>query len=147
MSIEVSTGAVPTTIIGPTTAPGSGRGVLVQLGKITGVQLNSVQANNIFTTPAVGGYTRCIVDFIEINNFSAVATTASISYGSSGTPNDYLATATMPGATGTTKAVQVFPGSGAGQVAYGVGITFVANVTIGQGVATTCDISAWGWYE
>jgi hypothetical protein len=53
----------------------------------------------------------------------------------------------MAGATGTTKAVAVFPASGAGFTAYGVGVSFVANVTIGQGVATTGDVEAWGWYE
>jgi hypothetical protein len=134
-------------VVGPPAAPGSGRGVLVQLGKAPGVNLNAVAATSIFTTPAVGGYTRCIVSQIVWTNFSAVASTASISYGASGTPTDFLATATMAGATGTTKAVAVFPASGAGFTAYGVGVSFVANVTIGQGVATTGDVEAWGWYE
>lgn len=141
------TPGVPTTVVGPTAAPGSGRGYLVQLGKLASVQFNTVQANNIFTTPAVGGYTRCIVQFVKVDNFSGICSTASVSYGASGTPTDFAATSTMAGATGTTSAVSVYAASGAAGVSYGVGVTFVANVTIGQGVATTGDISVWGWYE
>lgn len=147
MGFELTNPPGSTAPIGGTAAPGTGRGFLVQLGKITGVQLNSIAANNIFTTPAVGGYTRCVVYTIVIDNPSGVGTTASVSYGASGTPTDWAASATMPGLTATNTFAVVDKTGGAGGATYGVGVTFVANVTIAQGVATTCDIAAWGWYE
>lgn len=137
-----------TTAVGPPAAPGSGRGFVVQLGKVTSVNLNSAAATTIFTTPAVGGYTRAVVSEVVIDNPSAAASTVSISYGASGTPTDWAATATMPGLGAVNKFVKLHGGVAAtGSATYGVGVAFVANVTIPQGVATSCDISAWGWYE
>lgn len=145
--MDITVQAIPTSIIGPAAAPGSGRGYIVLLGKATGVQLNTVAATNIFTSPAVGGYTRCVVDHINVDNPSGIATTASVSYGASGTPTDWAATATMPGLTGTNTMATVNKTAGAGGATYGTGVSFVANVTVQQGVATTCDIAAYGWYE
>src|ERR1039457_3351528 len=78
-------------------AAGTTRGVSVILGKLVGLNLNSVAPTTIFTTPATG-FTRCVVEQIFVDNFSMASTTASVSYGASGTPTDYLASATMPGA-------------------------------------------------
>ena len=133
--------------VGPPAAPGSGRGFIVLLGKVTGVQLNSVAATTIFTTFATGGYTRCVVTDIILDNPSAVAATASISYGASGTPTDWATTATNLGLTGTNTFARVSKTGGTGGATYGIGVAFVANVTIPQGVATTCDIAAYGYYE
>jgi hypothetical protein len=145
-ALGLGNSAVASSIVGPPAAPGSGRGVLVLLGKATGVQLNSIAATTIFTTPAVGGYTRCVVANVYITNPSAIATTASISYGASGTPTDWAATLVNPNLTAVNKFQPIGPSSGAGAT-YGIGVNFVANVTIPQGVATTADIEAWGWYE
>jgi hypothetical protein len=130
-------------IIGPTAAPASGRGVSVQLGKIVGLNLNSVAATTMFTTPAAG-FTRCNVTEIYMDNYSMAATTASVSYGSSGTPNDFSATATNAQAA-AGKLNPIYAANTSSY--YGTGVAFVANVTIAQGVAATCDVEAWGYYE
>jgi len=144
-SDNISTSA--SSAIGPPAAPGTGRGFIVLLGKATGVQLNTVAATSIFTTFATGGYTRCVVDRVVVDNPSGVATTASVSFGASGTPTDWAATATMPGLTGTNTFAEFGKTAGAGGATYGIGVSFVANVTVQQGVATTADFAAYGWYE
>lgn len=132
------------TVTGPTAAPATGRGFIVQLGKASGVDLNTVAATTLFTAPA-SGFSRVIVTSIVIDNFSTASTTASVSYGASGTPNDWAATATMAGAA-TGKATTL-TASATANLTYAPGTVFVANVTIQQGGAATCDITAWGYYE
>lgn len=129
----------------PDTAPSQDRGFIFSLGKLTGLNLNAVAATNIFQVPAAG-LTRCIVTELIVDNFSMASTTASVSFGASGTPTDYLATATMPGAA-TNKAISLFPASNAAYAVYGTSVFFVANVTIAQGAAATCDIRALGYFE
>lgn len=129
----------------PDVAPSQNRGFIFSLGKLTGLNLNAVAATTIFQVPA-GGLTRCIVTELILDNFSIAATTASVSYGSSTTPTDFLATATMPGAA-TTKAISLFPASNAAYAFYGQAVFFVANVTIAQGAAATCDVRALGYFE
>jgi hypothetical protein len=134
-------------LIGTAPAPGLGRGFIVLLGKLVGLPLNAVAATTIFTTPGAG-FTRCVITSVVIDNFSAVASTASVSYGASATPTDWAATATMPGATAAGKFIQLLGGAAAsGSATYGTGIAFVANVTIIQGVATTADVAAYGYFE
>jgi hypothetical protein len=139
-SDNLSTSASSLVVANP--APATTRGVNVVLGKLVGANLNAIAATTIFTTPAAG-FTRCVVEQITVDNFSGTWTTASVSYGSSGTPTDYTATATMAGAA-ANKAVVV---SATAFATYGTGIAFVANVTIPQGVAATADITVWGTYE
>ena len=130
----------------PIPAPATTRGVICIMGKLIGLNLNSVAATTIFTLPAAG-FTRCIVTKQVLDNFSTAATTVSISYGASGTPTDWNATATMAGAA-TGKFIKLEGGGVAnGSATYGPGTAFVANVTIPQGVAATCDITAYGFYE
>jgi hypothetical protein len=144
-ALGIGNSAVASSIVGPTNAPASGRGVSVQLGKRVGLDLNAVAATTIFTTPA-SGFTRCVVTEIIVDNFSLAATTASVSYGASGTPTDWAATATMAGAN-TNKFVQLSGGPAAtASATYGTAVAFVANVTIAQGVAATADVSCWGYY-
>jgi hypothetical protein len=146
--MDITQSTVATSIVGGAAAPGTGRGVVVQLGKATGVALNTVAATSIFTTPAVGGFTRCVVTQVVWDNASAIATTTSVSYGASGTPTDWAATATLAGLTTTGKQIQVIGGPPAtGSATYGAGVSFVANITIPQGVATSADVTAYGYYE
>jgi len=125
-------------------ASGAGRGLVVQLGKLTGLNLNSVAATTIFTTPA-SGFTRCVVLNVVVDNYSIAATTASVSFGSSGTPTDWAATATN--ANAATGKFQLLTPTAALSPTYGTGIAFVANVTIGQGSAATADVTVLGYYE
>ena len=75
------------------------------------------------------------------------STTASTSFGASGTPTDWLATGTWAGAA-SGKFVKLEGGAaGTGSATYGTGVAFVANVTIQQGGAATCDVTCMGWYE
>ena len=128
--------------------PATSRGAVVLLGKATSVNMNSVAQTTIFTTPAVGGFTRCRVTKIVVGNISAVCTTASFSFGQGGTPTDWAATATYAGLTAVGKFVVIIPSSANGSVEItATGINFVINVTIGQGVATTADVEAFGAYE
>jgi len=130
----------------PVPAPSGSRGVIVELGKATGVQFNSVAPTTIFTT--VAGFTRCRVTSIVVGNISGVCTTASFSFGQSGTPTDWAATATYAGLSAAGKFITIAPSTAAGQAEItGTGVAFVVNVTIGQGVATTGDVIAFGFYE
>jgi len=141
-------GSTITGVIGPPAAPGSGRGVLVQLGKVTSVNLNSAASSTIFTTPAVGGFTRCRVTEVAVGNISGIATTASFSFGQSATPTDWAATATYAGLSAAGKFIYINPPTASGSTEItATGINFVINVTIPQGVATTADVTAWGYYE
>jgi len=135
-------------LILPNPAPATGRGVFIQLGRVNSVNLNSVAATTIFTTPAVGGFTRCRVLTIVVGNISGIATTASFSFGQSATPTDWAATSTYAGLTAAGKfvAIDQAPVTGSTEIT-ATGISFVINVTIGQGVATTADVEAWGYYE
>jgi hypothetical protein len=135
-------------IVGTVPAPATGRGLVVELGKATAVQLNTIAATTIFTTPAVGGFTRCRVLSVVIGNISAVASTASVSFGQSATPTDWAATAAFAGLTAVGQFVEIVPSVATGSKEItATGISFVANVTVPQGVATTADITALGYYE
>ena len=138
-------GAVGSTIIGQVPAPASGRGVVVLLGRATGVNLNAVAATTIFTTPA-SGFTRCEVTIITVDNFSGTPTTNAVSFGASATPTDWLGATVLSGTAGVGKALRLFPQINVGYAEYGTNIAFVANVTIG-GAAITCDIDVYGVYE
>jgi len=116
-----------------------------QLGKLVGLNLNAVAATTIFTTALPAGATRCIITKIVRSNESIAATTASVSFGSSGTPTDFSATAVNANAA-TTK-YQVLSPTATLATAYGNAVAFVANVTIAQGAAATCDITVFGYYE
>lgn len=132
-------------LILPATAPATGRGVCVQLGKATGVNLNNVAATTIFTTPA-SGFTRCIVMDVVGVNFSGAATTNAISFGASATPTDWMASNVIPGTMGTGKYLEFSEANNTAAAVYGPGVAFVVNVTAG-GTAITGDFEAWGWYE
>lgn len=136
----------PTSVIGPAAAPATGRGVIVQLGKVTGVDLNAAAATTVFTTPA-SGFSRCVVTMVIVDNFSALSTTASLSFGSSGTPNDWSLTGTMQGADAGRMHYRPPNWSTSWTNVYGTGVAFVANVSTPQGSAATADVTAWGYYE
>jgi hypothetical protein len=137
---------VASSIIIPVPAPSTSRGAIVMLGKATSVNLNSVAQTTLFTT--VAGFTKCRVTEVTVGNISGVATTASFSFGQSGTPTDWAATATYAGLSAAGKFVYINPATATGSAEItGTGVAFVINVTIGQGVATTADVEAWGYYE
>lgn len=129
----------------PTPAPAGTRGVTALLGKLTGLNLNSVAATTIFTTPATG-FTRCVISEIILDNFSAAAATTVVSFGSSGTPTDYLGTQTLTNSA-TNKELQFYPAVGVAAATYGNAVAFVVNETVALGSAATCDVSVWGFYE
>ena len=119
-----------------------------ELAKVTGVNLNNVANNTIFTTPG-SGFTRCVVTFIIISNVSGTPSTNAASYGASGTPADWHAGSGINGGlTTTSKISMLLPGAADNAVStsYGTGVTFVVAVTVG-GAAITGDFSAWGYYE
>jgi hypothetical protein len=127
-----------------TPAAGISKGVIVALGKLTSLNLNSVAATTIFTTPAAG-FTRCVVTQVIVDNYSGAWTSASVSFGSSGTPTDWAATATN--ANAATGKFWLLNPTATLSPTYGTGIAFQANVTIVQGVAATADVTVWGYYE
>lgn len=138
-------GSAVTSVIGPAAAPASGRGVIVQLGKLTGFNLNNIAATTLFTTPA-SGFTRCVVIEIVLDNFSAAAALTQVSFGASATPTDYLAAQTLTNSA-TGKELSYYPAAGAAASTYGTSIAFVANETVAAGSAATCDVTVWGYYE
>lgn len=142
-------GGPATSVVGPTNAPAAGRGVIVQLGKITGVNLNAVAATTIFTVPA-SGLTRCWVAFGFVRNSSGVDTTTNaFSLGASATPTDWMVAGAVALAAGTSKILGDINTTVAGAVAttlYAPGAAFVINVTVG-GAASTADIAMFGFYE
>jgi hypothetical protein len=135
----------PTSIIGTVPAPGTGRGYLIQIGKLSGLNLNAVAATTIFTTPAAG-FSRCVVYEVVVDNFSGAPTTNAMSLGSSGTPTDWLGATVLAATAGVGKIVSLFPAVNIGYAVYSTGVAFVANVTVG-GAAITADITCLGWYE
>ena len=113
------------------------------LGFLPSCNLNSVAATTIFTVPAAA--TGCYVTKIILQNYSTgTPTTASISFGSSGTPTDWSATATD--ANATTTSAKVFSPTATLMKIYPASTAFVANVTIAQGSAVTGDILVFGYY-
>lgn len=135
----------PTSIVGPTNAPASGRGVIVQLGLHTGVNLNSVAQTIIFTTPG-SGFFLCVPTLVVVDNFSGAVTTNAASFGSSGTPTDFLASTVLTGGA-AGKSFQNAPASFVTACAvYGAGINFVMNVTAG-GAAISADVYVFGYYH
>jgi hypothetical protein len=130
-------------IVGPTSAPAGGRGVVVQLGKAVAVNLNAAASTTIFTTPAAG-FTRCVVLRVIRDNESIAATTASVQFGTAGGA-DWAATAVN--ANAVAGKYQEIPSVATLSPVYGVSTTFQATVTIVQGAAATADLTAWGYYE
>ncbi len=146
-SAPTFSGAITTTggIVGPATAPAAGRGIVVQLGKLAGLNLNSVANTTIFTTPA-SGFTRCVVTEIILDNFSAAAATTVVSFGASATPTDYLGAQTLTNSA-IGKQLSYYPAAGAAAATYGTAIAFVAAETVALGSAATCDVVVMGYYE
>lgn len=144
-ALGLGASSVAASIVGPAAAPASGRGVQVQLGKLVGLNLNSVAATTIFTTPA-SGFTRCVVMEVLLDNFSAAAATTVVSFGASATPTDYLGAQTLTNSA-TGKVLAYYPAVGAAAATYGVGVAFVANETVALGSAATCDVVVMGYYE
>ena len=144
--IGINAGSV-NTIVGPTFAPQTGRGFLVQLARNPSINLNTVQANTLFTCPA-SGYNRVIVMWAVLDNFSGTPTTNAVSFGSSnGTSTDWLGITTLAGSAGTGKALVLYPATNVGFAAYtSASGFFQMSVTTG-GAAITCDVVTWGFYE
>src|SRR6202142_1464172 len=94
-------------IVGTAPAPAAGRGFLVLLGKLVGLNLNSVAAATIFTTPGAG-FTRCVPHVIVLDNFSGAAATTVVSFGASGTPTDFLGVQTLTNSA-ANKQLQFYP--------------------------------------
>lgn len=136
-----------TSIVGPAAAPASGRGVSVQLGKLVGLNLNSVAATTILTTPS-SGFTRCVITAVILNNFAGTPPLSiTASFGASGTPTDW-SVAVGIGVSANSRYVSVPTGNlTTGSAVYGSAVAFVANVTVAQGAAYTCDVTAYGYYE
>jgi hypothetical protein len=114
------------------------------LNKIIGVNLNAVAQTVLFTLPA-SGFNRCRVSRILIDNYSIAATTASISFGLTGTPTDWAATAVNANAAAAK--FQIISNTAALSPNYAPGAVFVANVTIAQGAPATCDMEVYGYID
>ena len=112
------------------------------LGYLPACNFNSVAATTIFTG---AGSSAFYVTKVIVQNYSAgTPTTASVSFGSSGTPTDWSATATD--ANATTTSAKVFSPTATLMKKYAANTAFVANVTIAQGTAVTADILVFGYY-
>ena len=112
------------------------------LGFVPAVNLNSVAATSLFTVPAG---VSCYVTKIVVQNYSTgTPTTYSVSFGASGSPTDWSATATD--ANATTTSAKVFSPTATLMKKYAAATVFVANVTIAQGTAVTGDILVFGYY-
>jgi hypothetical protein len=112
------------------------------LGYVAAVNFNSVAATTIFTVPAG---VSCYVTKIIVDGYSTgTPTTASVSFGASGTPTDWSATATD--ANATTSSAKVFSPTASLMVKYAAATAFVANVTIAQGTAVTANVAVFGYY-
>lgn len=131
--------------VNPSPAPAAGRGLIVQLGKVTSLNLNVVAATTIFTTPA-SGITRCVVTEIVADNPSGTPTTNAVSFGAAATPTDYLAATVLAGTFVAGKGIELYPAANTAFAVYGTSISFVANVTVG-GAAITADFTVMGYYE
>ena len=133
-----------TTTFGQTSGPGAAETPNVGerlLGYLPGLNLNSVAQTTVFTFPA--GITGGVVTRVHIKNYSGAATTASISFGRTGTPTDWKATATNANAA-TTKMVEYTNTASLAPV-FSASDVFVANVTIAQGSAATADVLVFGY--
>jgi hypothetical protein len=131
--------------LNPIASPQSSRGIILQLGKVSALNLNAVAATTIFTTPA-SGINRCVLIEIVADNFSGTPTTNAISFGASATPTDWLAAVVLAASGGVGKGLSLYPATNVGYAVYGPGIAIVANVTIG-GAAITADFTVLGYYE
>lgn len=142
--------------IQPSPAQGSGtthldddgvwRASEVVLGTTTGVSvnLNAVAATTIATVVIPSGYLGFIPTRIIRYNDSIAATTASISFGQSGTPTDFAATAVNANAAAAKS--QIIAATAALQPFYTAGAQIVANVTIAQGAGATASFAVLGVY-
>ena len=110
------------------------------LGYAKAVNFNSVAATTIFT----GSVPFYVTKVIVANYSTGTPTTASVSFGSSGTPTDWSATATD--ANATTTSAKVFSPTATLMKIYAAATAFVANVTIAQGTAVTADVLVFGFY-
>jgi hypothetical protein len=141
----LSTTGIFGSVIVASPASAANRGLLIRIAKVTAYNLNNVAQVTLFTFPAAG-FVNALLNELVLDNFSGASGSVQVSFGSSGTPTDFLGTQTLTnGATG--KAISLYPAMGAAYATYGVGVAFAANQTVAQGVATTCDISIWGYYE
>jgi len=145
MGFDFLNSVVAGSIVLPDTMTANQRGYVGSLGKLTGLNLNSVAQTTIFTTPAAG-ITRCFVFDVFLDNISGVPTTNAISFGASGTPTDWLASTVLSTSLASGKGADLSPAIGAPFAVYGTSIAFVANVTVG-GAAITCDLRVIGFYE
>lgn len=132
-----------TGVINPIPSPGTTRGVSVVITDFTGLNLNAVAATTLVTLPS-SGFTHLVMTELYCYNFSMASTTATVSWGSSGTPTDFAAAAALTGA-GVGKMVPIYANAGA--ATYAPGTSLVANVTIAQGVAATCDVVLFGVFD
>lgn len=143
---SVGGGAV-TSIVGPSVAPASGRGVIVLLGSHTGVNYNAVAATQIFQTPA-SGFARCVITDIYIVNASSSMGAAAASYGASGTPTDLFPAAGFDASMNVGKQWHLSTAlPTTAPATYGTAVSIVANVTVAKGTAVTADVECWGYYE
>ena len=127
-----------------TPAPAACRGIRVLLGTSAAINLNSVAATTIFTTPA-SGFTKCVVTEVFGRNFTGGATTNAVSFGASATPTDWLGATVLPATTASTNHVLLEPAIDIAAADYGTAIAFVVNVTAG-GAAITGIFDVWGYY-
>lgn len=133
-----------TTAFGQTSGPGAAESPNVGerlLGFLPSLNLNAVAATTIFTVPA--GFTAYVTKVILQNYSTGTPTTASTSFGASGTPTDWSATATD--ANATTSSAKVFSPTATLMKKYAAATAFVANVTIAQGTAVTADCLVFGF--
>lgn len=125
---------------------GNWRASEVILGTGTGVQvnLNAVAATTIATIAIPTGFTGFIPTRVIRYADSIAATTASISFGQSGTPTDLAATAVNANAAAAKS--QIIVPTAALQPFYTAGASIVANVTIAQGAGATASFAVCGFY-
>jgi hypothetical protein len=117
------------------------------LGKLVGFDLNQgglPKQGTLFTAAIPADCTGYVVTRIVKSNYSTAATTASVSFGQTATPTDWAATAVD--ANAATTSAQILTATAALQKFYKTNGAFVANLTIAQGGAATCDIEAFGYY-
>lgn len=125
-------------------ADGVARTTEVSLGKITALNINAVAATPIFAIALPPGAKGLVVTKVVRYADTIAATTASISFGQTATPTDWAATAVNANAAAAK--AQIISATAALQPFYTAATNFVANVTIAQGAAATCDLEAFGYY-
>lgn len=141
-------GGVVTSIVGPSNAPATGRGVIVLLGTHSGVNFNSVAATNIFTTPA-SGFAFCVITDVVVLNASSTMGAAAASYGASATPTDLFPAAGFDATMNVGRFWRLSTVSNLTATApatYGTNVGIVCNVTVAKGTAVTADVQCWGYY-